>query len=266
MGHFRSFMDGIGFFFQGLRWVARYPRWWLFGVIPALIAFVLYAVGLYLLGKNALDIAAWGTPFADGWGEAARTALRALVGLVLFGTGLVLSVVTFTAVTLILGDPFYEKLSEKVEETYGEVPTGYELPLWKSIPRSIRDSLVTLGWLLVFTIPLFFLGFVPVVGQTVVPVLGALVSGFFLTIELTALALERRGMVRKSRFGLLRANKAPVLGFGVLLFLLFLVPFVAVIAMPPAVAGAAIMVRTRLAPAVLSAERADGGPRIDRGI
>ncbi|MGW0595123.1 EI24 domain-containing protein [Streptosporangium sp. NPDC002607] len=255
MGHFRSFLDGIGFFFQGLRWVARYPRWWLFGLIPALIAFVLYAVGLYFLGKNALDIAAWGTPFADGWSEAARTALRALVGLVLFGAGLVLAVVTFTAVTLILGDPFYEKLSEKVEETYGEVPTGYELPLWKSIPRAIRDSLVTLGWLLLFTIPLFFLGFVPVVGQTVVPVLGALVSGFFLTIELTALALERRGLARKSRFGLLRANKAPALGFGVLLFLLFLVPFVAIIAMPPAVAGAAIMVRTRLAPPLLSAER-----------
>lgn len=266
MGHFRSFLDGIGFFFQGLRWVARNPRWWLFGLIPALIAFVLYGVGLYFLGTNALDIAAWGTPFADGWSEAARTTLRALVGLLLFGVGLILSVVTFTAVTLILGEPFYEKLSEEVEKTYGEVPTGYELPLWKSIPRSIRDSLVTLCWLLLFTIPLFFLGFVPVIGQTVVPVLGALVSGFFLTVELTTLAMERRGLARKSRFGLLRGNKAPTLGFGVLLFLLFLVPFVAIVAMPAAVAGAAIMVRTRLAPAVLSTGGAGGNPQVDRRL
>ncbi|WP_329429159.1 EI24 domain-containing protein [Streptosporangium sp. NBC_01495] len=266
MGHFRSFLDGIGFFFQGLRWVARYPRWWLFGVIPALIAFTLYAAGLYFLGTNALDIAAWGTPFADGWSEATRTALRALVGLALFVAGLILSVVTFTAITLILGDPFYEKLSEKVEETYGEVPTGHDLPLWKSIPRSIRDSLITLGWLLLFTIPLFFLGFVPVIGQTVVPVLGALVSGFFLTIELTTLALERRGLARRSRFGLLKGNKAPALGFGILLFLLFLIPFVAVIAMPAAVAGAAIMVRTRLAPPVLPVGRTGESPRVDRGV
>ncbi|MER6827788.1 EI24 domain-containing protein [Streptosporangium sp. NPDC000563] len=266
MGHFRSFLDGIGFFFQGLRWVTRNPRWWLFGLIPALIAFALYATGLYFLGTNALDLAAWGTPFADGWGEAARTALRGLVGLAIFVAGLILSVVTFTAITLILGDPFYEKLSEKVEETYGEVPTGHDLPLWKSIPRSIRDSVITLGWLLLFTIPLFFLGFVPVIGQTVVPVLGALVSGFFLTVELTTLALERRGLVRKSRFGLLRGNKAPALGFGVLLFLLFLIPFVAVVAMPAAVAGAAIMVRTRLAPAVLPEGRTAEGPRVDRGV
>lgn len=241
-------MDGIGLFLQGLRWVARNPRWWLFGLIPALIVSVLYMVGLYFLGTNAGDIAEWATPFASGWGEAARNALRALLGLVIFGAGLVLSVVTFTAVTLIVGDPFYEKLSEKVEETYGEVPSGYELPLWKSIPRSIKDSLITLGYVLLFTIPLFFLGFVPVVGQTVVPVLGALVSGFFLTVELTTLAMERRGMARKSRFALLRRNKAVALGFGVLIFLLFLIPLGAVVAMPAAVAGGAIMVRTRLAP------------------
>ncbi|WP_433241945.1 EI24 domain-containing protein [Streptosporangium sp. CA-135522] len=248
MGHFRSFVDGIGFFFQGLRWVARNPRWWLFGLIPALIVFALYAVGLYFLGTNAGELAEWATPFADGWGEAARNALRALVGLAIFGAGLVLFVVTFTAVTLIVGEPFYEKLSEKVEETYGEVPGGHEVPLWKSIPRSIRDSLVTLGYVLLFTIPLFFLGFVPVIGQTVVPVLGVMVSGFFLTVELTTLAMERRGMARKSRFALLRRNKASALGFGVLLFLIFLIPVGAVVAMPAAVAGAAIMVRARLAP------------------
>lgn len=248
MGHFRSFTDGIGFFLQGVRWVARNPRWWLFGLIPALIVFVLYAVALYFLGTNLGGLAEWATPFASGWGEAARKTLRALVGLLIFGIGLVLSVVTFTAVTLIVGEPFYEKLSEKVEESYGEVPSGHELPLWKSIPRSIKDSLITLGYVLLFTIPLFFLGFVPVIGQTVVPVLGALVSGFFLTVELTTLAMERRGMARKNRFALLRRNKASALGFGVLVFLLFLVPLVAVVAMPAAVAGGAIMVRTKLAP------------------
>ncbi|MEV8636956.1 EI24 domain-containing protein [Streptosporangium sp. NPDC051023] len=246
MGHFRSFVEGVGFFFQGLRWVARNPRWWLFGLIPALIVFVLYAVGLYWLGTRAVDIAGWATPFAEGWGQATRTTLRTLVGLAVFGAGVVLFVVTFTAVTLILGEPFYEKLSEQVELTYGDLPSGHELPLWKSIPRSIRDSLITLGYVLLFTVPLFFLGFVPVVGQTVVPVLGALVSGFFLTVELTALAMERRGMTRKARFAVLRGDKAHALGFGVLLFLIFLIPLAAVVTMPAAVAGAAIMVRTRL--------------------
>ncbi|GIH90403.1 EI24 domain-containing protein [Planobispora siamensis] len=250
MGVIRSFTDGMKFFFQGLSWVARHPRWWLFGLIPALIVFVLYAVGLYFLGTYAGDAAEWATPFADGWAEGVRNTFRFLIGIVIFGGGLVLAAVTFAAVTLLVGEPFYEKLSEKVEESYGEVPSGHEVPLWKSIPRSIRDSLITLAYVLLFTIPLFFLGFVPVIGQTVVPVLGAMVSGFFLTVELTTLAMERRGLARKSRFALLRANRSTALGFGVLLFLLFLIPLGAVIAMPAAVAGAAVMVRVRLAPAL----------------
>ncbi|MGW5265393.1 EI24 domain-containing protein [Microbispora sp. NPDC004025] len=243
-----GFAEGIGFCFRGLGWVARHPRWWLFGLIPALIALVLYALALVWLGTHATDVAAWATPFADDWGW--RDTFRTLVGVMIFVVGLALAVLTFTAVTLVIGDPFYEKLSEKVEEDCGGLPGG-DQPFWSSLLRSIRDSLVTLWYVLLFTVPLFVLGFVPVVGQTVVPVVGAFVSGFFLTVELTALAMERRGLRRKERFALLRSNMSATLGFGVPLFLAFMVPLVSVVAMPGAVAGAAMLVRMRMAPAAV---------------
>ncbi|MGP4096761.1 EI24 domain-containing protein [Nonomuraea sp. KM90] len=238
----RDFMAGVGFFFQGFSWVAKNTRWWLFGLIPALIAFAVYVVALVFLGTNASSVAEFLTPFADSWSW--RESFRTLVGIALFLGGLALAVLTFAALTLAIGEPFYERLSATVDPLEG----AEEQPWWRTLPRSIRDSLVTLFYVLLFTIPLFILGFVPVVGQTVVPVLGAAVSGFFLTVELTTLALERRGMARKQRFALLRSNKAGALGFGVAVFVLFLVPFVAVIAMPAAVAGAALLVRARLAP------------------
>lgn len=90
---------------------------------------------------------------------------------------------------------------------------------------------------------LFALGFVPVLGQTVVPALGFCVSGYFLAEELTAVALQRRGLVLKDRLVLLRGRRMMVLGFGVPLALSFLVPFVAVFLMPGAVAGATLLVR-----------------------
>ncbi|MFF4617708.1 EI24 domain-containing protein [Nonomuraea jabiensis] len=242
MRSLRDFTSGVGFFFQGLGWVARHGRWWLFGLIPALIAFAVYVAALILLGTHATDLAAFLTPFAESWGW--RDLFRTMVGILLFLGGLALAVLTFTALTLAIGEPFYERLSAEVDP----LPDAEEQPWWRTLPRSLRDSLITLFYVLLFTIPLFFLGFVPVVGQTVVPVLGALVSGFFLTVELTTLVLERRGMARKQRFALLRADKASALGFGVVGFLLFLVPFVAVIAMPAAVAGAALLVRTHLTP------------------
>ncbi|MBO3749147.1 EI24 domain-containing protein [Streptosporangiaceae bacterium NEAU-GS5] len=237
-------LDGVGYFFRGFGWVVRHPRWWFFGLIPGLIAMVLYIVALVLLGMHASSIAEWMTPFADDWGI--RDAFRVFVGVVLFVGGLALAVLTFTAVALAIGEPFYEKLSEKVEGDLGGLPEGVDLPFWRSFLRSIRDSLITLGYVLLFTIPLFILGFVPVIGQTVIPVIGAIVSGFFLTVELTALAMERRGLRRKERFAILRANKGTTVGFGLIGFLIFLVPFAAVVAMPGAVAGAAMMVRLGL--------------------
>ncbi|PZG19726.1 hypothetical protein C1I98_37845 [Spongiactinospora gelatinilytica] len=262
MAALRAFFGGIGFFFQGMRWCARHPRWWLFGLLPALVTLVIYVVALVFLGGRAGDLADFATPFADGWSPGLRDTMRLLLGIVIFGMGLALAVLTFTALTLIVGEPFYEKLSEKVEESYGEVPEGNDVPLWRSIPRSIRDSLVTLWFVLLFTVPLFALGFVPVIGQTVVPVLGAAVSGFFLTVELTTLAMERRGMPRKERFRVLRANKAGALGFGVVVFLVFLIPVGAVVAMPVAAAGATIMVRLHLGPAAqaLPRDQGDRGP------
>jgi CysZ protein len=239
-----GFAEGIGFCFKGLGWVARHPRWWLFGLIPALIATTLYAVLLVWLGTHATDVAAWVTPFADAWGW--RDVFRALVAIVIFVIGLGISVLTFTAVTLAIGEPFYEKLSEKVEEDLGGLPGEGDQPFWRSLFRSIRDSVITLVYVLMISIPLFVLGFVPLIGQTVVPVLGALVSGFFLTVELTALPLERRVIPRTQRFALLRADMALALGFGVPLFLAFLVPLLSVVVMPAAVAGAAMLVRLRL--------------------
>ncbi|MFI6594722.1 EI24 domain-containing protein [Nonomuraea sp. NPDC050536] len=242
MRSLRDFVAGVGFFAQGAGWAARHGRWWAFGLLPALIALVVYVVALILLGTNALDLARVLTPFADTWGW--RDAFRVLIGIAVFLGGLGLAVLTFTALTLAIGEPFYEKLSAAVDP----LPDVEEQPWWRSLPRSIKDSLVTLGYVLLFSVPLFFLGFIPVIGQTVIPVIGGAVSGFFLTVELTTLAMERRGLARKERFAILRANKSAALGFGVPIFLLFLVPFVAVIAMPAAVAGAALLVRARLAP------------------
>jgi CysZ protein len=112
---------------------------------------------------------------------------------------------------------------------------------------------VALGFAIVF----FACGFIPVVGQTVVPVLAALVSGYFLAGELTSVALERRGVLRKERFALMRQNRTLVVGLGVATVVVFLIPLGAVLAMPGAVAGGTLLVRERLATGPLPA--AGGG-------
>ncbi|MDT0379851.1 EI24 domain-containing protein [Streptomyces sp. DSM 42041] len=234
---------GLRYLGRGQRWAFGHGRWYGFGLLPALVAFVLYAAALTALAYGADDIAAWATPFADDWSDFWRDALRVTFAALLWAAGLALAVLTFTAVTLLVGDPFYEKLSEEVEKSEGGCPPGSDAPWWRQLWRSLLDSLYVLGRALLFTVPLFVLGFVPVLGQTVVPVLGFCVSGYFLAAELTSVAMQRREIPVRERLALLRARRSLVLGFGVPLVLCFLVPFVAVLLMPGAVAGAALLVR-----------------------
>ncbi|MFD0150987.1 EI24 domain-containing protein [Streptomyces sp. NPDC055721] len=236
---------GVGFRYlvQGQKWVGRHGRWFGFGLLPGLVTLVLYAGALVGLGYGADDLAAWVTPFADDWTSPWLGILRGTVTGLVFAFGLFLAVITFTAVTLLVGQPFYESLSEEVDRSEGgDVPES-GLPLWRELWISARDSLRVLLRVAFYGILLFACGFIPVIGQTVVPVLGFCVSGFFLTQELASVALQRRGVELKERLALLRGRRMATLGFGVPLTLAFLVPFVAVFLMPGAVAGATLMAR-----------------------
>ncbi|WP_037708900.1 EI24 domain-containing protein, partial [Streptomyces griseus] len=239
----RDFGVGFGHLVQGQKWVAQHGRRFGFGLLPGLLALVLYVVALGVLAFNAGDLVAWATPVADDWSALWRDIFRNAMTALLVGFGVFLAVVTFTAVTLLIGQPFYETLSEDVDRSQGgEVPES-GLPLWRELLISARDSLRVVLRVALYAVLLFACGFIPVVGQTVVPALGFCVSGFFLTEELTAVALQRRGVEFKERLALLRGRRGAALGFGVPLALVFVVPFVAVFLMPGAVAGATLMAR-----------------------
>ncbi|MEU6381272.1 EI24 domain-containing protein [Streptomyces sp. NPDC046909] len=241
---------GVGFTFllRGQRWVARHGRQYNFGLIPGLITLVLYGAALVALAIWGDDFIGWATPFADDWSSPWLGLFRGFLTVVLWALALLLAVLTFTAVTLLIGQPFYESLSEKVDRDVSPDGTAPEsnLPLWQELWISARDSLRILVRALLWGVLLFALGFIPFVGQTIVPVLGFFVTGFFLTEELVAVAMQRRGVELRDRLALLRSRKTLVWGFGTPLGLAFLVPFVAVFLMPGAVAGATLLARELL--------------------
>ncbi|MEU8586836.1 EI24 domain-containing protein [Streptomyces sp. NPDC048664] len=244
----RDLGAGFGHLIQGQRWVARHGRQYGFGLLPGLITLVVYGAALTALAVWGEDAVAWATPFADGWPSPWLGLFRGFLTAVLFALALLLSVLTFTAVTLLVGQPFYENLSERVDADVspdGAVPRS-GLPLYRELWVSLRDSVRVLVRAAVWGVLLFAAGFLPVVGQTAVPVAGFFVTGFFLTEELTAVALQRRDVELRARLALLRSRKLLTWGFGTPLALAFLVPFVAVFLMPGAVAGATLLARDLL--------------------
>jgi CysZ protein len=242
-GRLTRLFAGAGYLARGLRLFLATPGVWLLGVIPALIASVL-VVGVLVLLVVYLDEAAGTlTPFATQWSEGARTAVRATVGLALLGGYLTLVVLTFAALTNMIGQPFYERLSDRIEATLGDRPAGVDAPWWRTLPRATLESVGLLVVVLACTAPLFLLGLLPVIGQTLVPVAGALVSGFFLAIELLAIPLQRRGLRLRERLRFVWRHRAMTVGFGVAAFLLFLIPLANIVFMPGAIVGGTLLVR-----------------------
>ncbi len=234
-------------FGQGLGLLLRSPRLLLIGALPAVLTTLLLLGGMIALVYWVDDLAALITPFADGWSETWRTTVRVTVGVALFAVALAIGLIGFTALTLAVGGPFYEHIAEKVEDDLGGVPGAVDLPWWRLLGMGLRDGLVLVLRSLMFTIPLLLAGFIPVVGQTVVPVLLALVTAWFLTLELIAVPFYRRGMDLKQRRAVVRKRRPLALGLGLPASLLCAIPLAAIIVMPVAFAGGVLLAREVLA-------------------
>lgn len=254
VGTVRQFVTGIGFLGRGLALYGQSPGLVLLGLIPALIASVLliavFVAIVYFIG----DLSSAVTWFADDWDGWQRDGIRLIAGISIVGIIGLLSIVTFTSVTLAIGDPFYEKISERVETRLGGVPDAVELGFWAEIRRGIGEGIRLVALSAMIGIPLFLAGFIPGVGQTVVPVVGALVGGWFLAVELVGVAFTRRGLTLADRRRVLKQNRPMAIGFGAAVFACFLIPLGAVLIMPAAVAGGTLLARRVLdVPAVPAA-------------
>ena len=223
-------------------WITS-PRLMLLGALPAFIVGIVYLAAIVLLLANIVAIAAWITPFGGDWGEPWRTGLRVVAGVAVAAAGILLLAYTFIAVTLLVGDPFYERIWRAVETSLGEAPPEAQ----RGLLRSVADALRLIGLAILVALVLLLCGLIPVLGQLLAVSLGALFGGWILALELTGFAFDARGFTLTQRRRMLRARRPRSLGFGVVTYVLFLIPGAAVIVMPAAVAGAALLSRDILA-------------------
>lgn len=245
-GTFRRFVGGIVCLGRGFRVWGTSPRLMLLGAIPAILVGAVYAAAMVVLVLKLDTVAGGITPFADGFVQPWRDVVRIAAGTAVLVAALLVAVFTFAALTLAVGDPFYEKIWHDVERRAGGVPPERNESFARGMWRGIGNGLRLLAVTLLLGAVLFVGGFIPVLGQSVVPALGVAIGGWILAVELTGFAFDARGFTLRQRRRMLGGNRAGTLGFGIATYLLFLVPFAAVVTMPAAVAGATMLARTEL--------------------
>lgn len=237
----RELLKGAALVPKGFALWRHRPGLMALGMLPAAIAAVLIGAALITLGLFVESIAEALTPFAREWGETERGITRTLIAIALLTGGIVAAVYSFTALTLLIGDPFYERIWRGAEQHFGDF-TPRPVRLLRSVGDGVRLVLRAIGYALVTAA----VGLIPVIGQVTSAVLGPVLAGHLLARELTVRPFEARGIDASRRAAVLRGSRARELGFGIAVQLCFLVPGGAIVIMPAAVVGATQLARTVL--------------------
>ena len=238
----REFGAGIRLLLRGFALWRTRPGLMTLGLVPAIIALVVLAAAVLPVILGMTSISRWLTPFADGWEQPWQGIVRSLVGFAVIAAALALASAVFSALTLTIGDPFYERIWRAVEVDLGDPPPAEGGSIWTAIGEGLR--LVLLG--LVIAVAVLLCGFLPVIGGLLGPIIGVVLSGRLLARELTGRAFDARDLSPLDRATLFRGSRARVLGFGVATQLCFLIPGGAVAVMPAAVAGSTMLARTMM--------------------
>ncbi|MDE0546362.1 EI24 domain-containing protein [Microbacterium sp. C7(2022)] len=238
----REFLRGVGTLGRGFSYWRRRPGLMALGLVPAAIVSLILLAGLIALAASLPGLTEAMTPFATGWPTLWATVIRIAAGTAVMGAALVLIAVSFTAVTLIVGEPFYERIWRAVELEHD--PESNDIDVGYGFWASVRDGLSLLLRGIGIALVAALLGFIPVVGSVLSLVFGVCFTGWLLADELSSRALSARGIHHRERQRTRSHHRARVLGFGVATQLCFMLPLGAVITMPAAVAGSTLLARS----------------------
>lgn len=236
--------SGAALLGRGMGLVLGRRRIFLLGALPPLITSVIFLALVITLIGNLGGLVPWVAGFSAGWPAWLHVIMEIAIGVGLVGGSLLIMVLVFTAVTLAVGAPAYEKIAELVDRELGDTARTAEESLPGAIRRAVGQTLIMLVAALAGAIVFALLGLVPVVGQIVAPVGSAVFGSWLLCIELVGPAFERRGLLRLAdRRAAMASRRWHTLGFAVPAFLLMAIPFVSVLVFPAATAAATILTR-----------------------
>ena len=230
--------SGIGYFFEGLSLVFT-PGIRRFVIIPLLINLVLM-VSFIILLITKLDgwISGW-LSYLPSW----LAWLSYLLWPLLTGAAIVICSYFFSTVANWIAAPFNGLLAEHLEArlTGRQPPNEGVISLIKDLPRLLKREWIKLAYYLPRAIALLLLMWIPLVGQTLGPLLWFLFTAWMLSIQYCDYPFDNHRVDFATMRSELGRKKATSFSFGVVVMLFTMVPVLNLFVMPAAVCGATAM-------------------------
>lgn len=225
---------GLGFHYFIYGWKLLMQRQFLpFVIFPILInTFLMIGLiwGFFANIGGLLDM------LLPGWLEWLSFVLIPLLFLMI----LVSFYFAFTTLANFVAAPFNALLAEKVElqltgEPLGDMSFGAML---KDVPRMLKREWQKIMYSIPRLVALFLLGFVPVLGQTIVPVLVFIFGAWLIAIQYCDYPFDNHKISFQRMRNALSQYRTLNFTFGALVSLFTMIPFVNLLVMPVAVCGA----------------------------
>ncbi|MEG1979387.1 MAG: EI24 domain-containing protein [Victivallaceae bacterium] len=233
-----NFFNGIKYAFSGIKKFYRTPHLWRYALIPTVVClgyvYLLYYVFFHkFYNYLAGNFAVWCEQL---WSPLAGVA-KFMIGLSLLGGMLLLASVTLLTVFELSGGFFMGRMVLRFEtENYHRPQPDLT---WREDLRNVC-SMIIFSFNTIWISLAFFIGglFIPVIFT----ILSILAMSYRYAINYASEAVFNRRIELRNIAGNLSGGRMQLLGFGLTVYFLLLLPFVAVFFLPGFVLGATMLV------------------------
>jgi CysZ protein len=142
----------------------------------------------------------------------------------------------------ILGSPWYGKLSEQLEILYTGKLEIIELNILQDIFRAILFELKKLLLIIVVSIPLFLLNFIPAMGNLISLVGGITLTTTIICLDFFDATLERKRLHFREKLKFVWRKFPTTAGFGLICLTLISIPLLNLIIIPLCVSAGTLLV------------------------
>lgn len=230
--------NGVHYFFMGWS-LAFKPGIKKFVFLPMLANIIIVSIMLAWSFSIISRLVNIGLLFVPGWLHWFSGIITFLIILMM----VILFCYFFSVITNIIAAPFNGLLAEQVEArlTGMPAPNSSWFSLIKDLPRILYREMQKLLNYLLWAIPLLFTYLIPVIGQTITPVVWFLFTAWWMNIQYADYAFDNHKIRFRTMKRLLKQDRVDNLLFGSLVSLFTMLPLFNLIIMPIAVCGATAM-------------------------
>ncbi|BAQ66216.1 EI24 domain-containing protein [Geminocystis sp. NIES-3709] len=251
-----GFFTGISYPFIAIKFLAQNKQLWQYLIIPIIINFSVGIATYLLLLNPSLDLFDSVTNDIVLWVDKAIDRLpewsNFLVYIIIFFSLLLKALLFILLLILIgfvivqfgsiLGSPWYGKLSEKLEILYTGKLEVIEINIIQDIFRAILFELKKLLLILIFSIPLFLINFIPTLGNIISLVGSITLTTTIICLDFCDATLERKRLQFREKLKFIWGKFPTTAGFGLICLTLISIPLLNLIIIPLCVSAGTLLV------------------------